>query len=356
MKTQSNKLDFTGQDIFVGIDAHLKNWKLAVMSEKLTHKIFSQPPNPDALHKFLVSNYPGATYHTAYEAGFCGFWIHNRLKELGVNSMVVNAADIPTTHKEKVQKEDKRDSVKIAKSLRSGDLKPIYVPSMKTVEDRALVRNRYSLVKDASRNKNRIKSFLHFHGIEIPEAYNNGWSKNFIKWLQSLEFTEPSAKHSLDAYISSVQFLKDSILKTTKHIREISRTDAYSEKVRLLISIPGIGLLTAMIILTEIEDIKRFKNGDQLCSYIGLIPSTGSSGEHEVIRNITPRGNKMLRKAIIESAWTAARRDPALTQSFYDYQRRMDSNKAIVKIAKKLLNRIRFVLINEKPYEFKITG
>ena len=120
MKTQINKLDFTGQNIYVGFDLHLKSWSVTIMMEKITHKTFSQPPKPELLYQYLKKNFPGGNYHSAYEAGFCGYWIHNKLKSLGVNSMVVNPADIPTTNKEKVQKEDARDSRKIAKSLRRG--------------------------------------------------------------------------------------------------------------------------------------------------------------------------------------------------------------------------------------------
>ena len=140
MQTQSNKLDFSGQNIYVGFDVHLKNWKVTIMTDELTHKTFSQPPSPEALHQYLEKNFSGGIFHSAYEAGFCGYWIHHKLESLGVKSIVVNPADIPTTDKEKVQKEDKRDSRKIAKSLRSGDLSPIYVPSAKTLEDRSLVR------------------------------------------------------------------------------------------------------------------------------------------------------------------------------------------------------------------------
>lgn len=75
MQTQSNKLDFNGQNIFVGFDVHLKSWKVTIMSEKLTLKTFSQTPQPEVLEKYLKANYPGAVYHTAYEAGFCGSWI-----------------------------------------------------------------------------------------------------------------------------------------------------------------------------------------------------------------------------------------------------------------------------------------
>lgn len=105
MQTQSTALDFKGQNIFVGFDVHLKSWKVTIMSEEIVHKTFVQPPNPELLHQYLQKNFPGASYYSAYEAGFCGYWIHNRLSDLGIHSIVVNPADVPTTNKEKVQKE-----------------------------------------------------------------------------------------------------------------------------------------------------------------------------------------------------------------------------------------------------------
>ena len=119
----------------------------------------------------------------------------------------------------------------------------------------------------------------------------------------------------------------------------------------MLRGIPGIGLLTAMIILTELETVNRFENFDKLCSFIGLIPSTHSSGEKENIGEITHRGNSFLRGALVESSWIAARLDLALNKSYHDYCKRMEPNKAIIRIARKLLNRIRFVLKNNQPYE-----
>ena len=351
METQINKLDFTGQNIYAGFDVHLKSWSVTIMTEKLTHKTFSQPPKPELLQQYLEKKFPGGSYHSAYEAGFCGYWIHNKLKSLGINSMVVNAADIPTTNKEKVQKEDARDSRKIAKALRSGDLNPNFVPSLKTLEDRSLVRMRSTLVVDLVRNKNRIKSFLHFHGIEIPVTFSSKtWSKRFIHWLDNIKMQEKSGKYSLEAIVTSSKNLRVSVLQVTRQIKELSKTKEYEEQVTLLRSIPGIGLLTAMIILTELETINRFENFDKLCGSIGIIPSTHSSGDNDVIGGITPRGHSVLRKAIIESAWIAARIDPALTKSYHDYCKRMEPNKAIVRIAKKLLSRIRYVLKNKHPY------
>ena len=108
MQTQSNELNFKGQNIYVGFDVHLKSWKVTILTDELSHKTFVQPPKPEVLFNYLKQNFPGGIYHSAYEAGFCGYWIHNKLISLGINSMVVNPADIPTTNKEVVQKEDMR--------------------------------------------------------------------------------------------------------------------------------------------------------------------------------------------------------------------------------------------------------
>jgi len=354
MQTQSNKIDFTGQHIYAGIDVHLKSWKVTIMTERLPFKTFSQDPRPELLHQYLNRTFPNGTYHSAYEAGFCGFWIHEKLTSFGIKSIVVNPADIPTTDKDRVQKEDSRDSRKIARSLSSGTLIPIYTPTIQTQRNRSLIRTRAMIVKDMARYKNRIKSFLFFYGISIDEAFaqtKKHWSKRFMNWLESLEIAGESGNESLQILISEFKNLRASILKVTQQIRKLSQTVTYQEQVTLLKSIPGIGLLTAMTILTELETIDRFSNLDKMCGYIGLVPSTKSSGEKEKNGDLTSRGHGVLRSAIIESSWTAIRNDPSLMKSYLTYLQRMDSNKAIIKIAKKLLSRIRFVLTNKVAYQ-----
>jgi transposase len=209
------------------------------------------------------------------------------------------------------------------------------------------------LVKDLARYKNRIKSFLYFYGINIDDSFSNPeshWSNRFMLWLESIEIDGGSGKEALQVLISECKNLRISILEVTKLIRQLSRTTTYQEKVRLLKSVPGIGLLTAMTILTELESIDRFNNLDKMCGYIGLVPSTKSSGEKERTGDITPRGHSVLRTALIESSWTSIRNDPSLMKSYLSYIKRMESNKAIIKIAKKLLSRVRYVLLNQKPY------
>ena len=353
MQTQVKKLNFTGQNIYVGMDTHKNSWKVSIVYNELLIKTFVQPPEPDVLYNYLKRNYPGATYHTAYEASYCGYWIHYRLKELGINSIVVNPADIPTTNKEKVQKEDKRDSKKIARCLRNGDLTPIHIPSIKTLQDRTLVRTRYTIVKELKRFKHRIKSLLLFYGINIPGDLNNRsgyWPKRFVSWLETIKFEEPSATYSLNILVQQVKNLRATLLDVTRHVRELSKTRAYEQNVKLLMGIPGIGLITAMLIISELEDVCRFKSLDQLCSYVGLVPSTNSTGDNEIIGEITSRGHSMLRTAIIESAWATVKNDPALLMKYSSLCKRMDANKAIIRIAKKLLNRIRYVLKNQQEY------
>lgn len=353
MDSQVKKTDFKNQNIYVGFDAHAKDWKVTIITENMVFKTFTQPPKPEILINYLRHNFPGGNYHTAYEAGFCGFWIHDKLKSFGINSIVVNPADIPTTNKENVQKEDKRDSRKIARSLSSGLLTPLYVPSLQAQRDRSLMRTRSMLSKDLTRYKNRIKGFLYFYGIHINEAFSNPqshWSNKFITWLESLEIDNGSGKETLNTLISECKNLRSSILKVTKQIRNLSNTERYKENVGLLKSVPGIGLITAMLFLTELETINRFNNIDTLCGYVGLIPSTKSSGEKERSGDITPRGHSVLRSAIIESSWVAIRNDPALMKAYLVYIKRMKANRAIIKISKKLLSRIRYVLLNQKPY------
>jgi transposase len=160
----------------------------------------------------------------------------------------------------------------------------------------------------------------------------------------------PGSKQALDACMVSYYGTRSNILNVTRQIRGLSRSGAYQDSVGLLKSIPGIGALTAMTILTELETMERFGPLDRLCGFIGLVPSTNDPGDNDKAGDIAPRGHSVLRGAIIESAWVAARVGPALAKCYHEYCRRMDGNKAIIRIAKKLVGRIRYVLKNKKKY------
>lgn len=354
MHQKINEKTFNGQSIYVGIDVHKKDWKVTVMTESILYKTFSAPPQPGKLSRYLTEHFPGAQYYSVYEAGFSGFWTHRELTKLGIKSLVVNPADIPTTDKERKQKEDRRDSRKLAQTLRSGQLKGIYVPTEKTQLDRGLLRGRESIVKDLNRIKNRIKSLLYFQGIPYPAQFdtvNSHWSNKFFQWLESISFSCESGKSRLEEYVGAAKYHRSSLLRVTRQICELSKSPEYKENIDLLMSVPGIGMLTAMMVLLELVDINRFENFSSLCSYVGLIPSTHSSGEKMVNTGITTRKNSRLRAALVESAWVAIRNDPALLATYQNLKKRIPGNKAIIRIAKKLLNRMLFVLRKREKYE-----
>ena len=356
MQSKVKKISFKGYNIYSGIDVHEKSWKVTIMVGDKYYKTLTMVPKAENLEKYLAREFPGGSYYTAYEAGFCGFSIHRKLEEKGIRNMVVNPADIPTTDKDRSQKEDRRDSRKIARSLKNGDLTAIYVPERELEELRSLVRYRKSVSRDLAREKNRIKSFLKVYGIEEPEEISKirSWSSKYVKWLEGIEMDTEYGKMVIEERIETIKFLREKKLKVQRELQKVSLESKYREDLELLRSVTGIGRIISITLLTEIVDINRFKTLDQLCSYVGLIPRTNSSGEKERHGRITRRSNKEIRSVLIESSWVAIRQDPALMLKYNELIKRMKGSEAIVRIAKKLLNRIRYVLKNRKKYERSI--
>jgi len=352
MQPKDTKLDFTGQHIYAALDTGKKSWKTCIMTQEFEHKTFTQPPEVDVLMNYLHRNFPGAQYHCVYEAGYAGFWIHDDIEQRGADCMVVNPADVPTKHKERRYKTNGVDARKLCRNFRNGELTGIYVPTRVSLEDRSLVRNRHGFVKKQTRCKNQIKSLLSFYGINLPEELAEGhWSRNFIAWLEQLTFQRPSGDQSLKSLLEELLHLRQIIVRLTKQIRALSTEELYRASVIYLGSVHGISTLSAMIFLTELIDIKRFHTLDHLANYCGLVPDERSTGEEQNILGITRRRNPLLRALLIECAWVAVRKDPALLMAFSKLSTRMPKNKAIIRIARKLLNRIRFVLKNQQPYQ-----
>lgn len=354
MQTKVNHNLFEGQSFYVGIDYHKKNWNVTILGDKYEHKTMTTDPCPEHLASYLTKHFPGGNYHAVYEAGFSGFKTCRRLNELGVNCMVIHPADVPTTQKEKWQKVDRVDSRKLAKALRGRQFEPIHVPTPEQEADRALLRQRTRIMKDVSRIKNRIKSLLFQFGIDIPDRFttyqSRHWSKVYIDWLRNLDTEQESLKLVINNYLDEGLMMRKQALAVNRKIRELSQTKRYKKWFELLISIPGIGLITAMNFLVQIGDIKRFLRFDQLCNYVGLVPSMHGSGDKMTTGKLIKRGRKDLKIQLIEASWVAVRKDPALMAKFNELIKVMPKNKAIIKIAKKMLNRLRRVLATEEKY------
>jgi transposase len=356
MKTQATELDFSEQDIYVGLDVHLSSWTVSIYTAHLEHKTFRQDPDPVILLRYLKRHFPGGRYHGVYEAGYSGFWIHDVLTAAGMDMMVINPADVPTTDRERSFKHDPVDARKLARSLRAGQLRAIYVPSREAVGDRQLVRTRGRLISKQTRVKNQIKALLRQFGIQFPyEFTRRHWSKAFIIWLESLRregegMPCESGAIALGLLLDELGSLRGQILEATRAIRSLAGNERYRQRVELLMSLKGIGLISAMILLSELVDIDRFRSLDHLASYAGLVPGKRASGANDPSQRLTHRRSAQLRYILIESAWVAARKDSTLNRDFERLAKRMKKSEAIIRIARKQLARVRFVLKNKKPY------
>jgi transposase len=353
--TQVKNLDFAGITIFCGVDMHKKNWRVNVQDSDLELEDFNQDPDAVLLHKHLSRKYPGANFKIGYEAGFCGFSAQRLLANKGMNCLVINAADVATNDKEKRQKNDKIDARKLCDHLQNKKVKGVYIPELHWEHGRSLVRARARIVGNQTRCKNRIWHLLHFSGLKLPgnSTSEQYWSKRFVAELHAIECGSEALKTTLELYIQDYQQTRVLLLEATRAIRKLCTQPEYKRKIWLLMSIPGIGEINAAVMLFELQDINRFKHFDPLSSYAGLIPSTHDSGDRKTSKGITDRTNQFLRAALVESSWTAVRKDPALLIKYKEYLKRMNKNKAIIRIAKHLLSRIQYVLKNDTEY---ITG
>ncbi|MGL6266400.1 MAG: IS110 family transposase, partial [Chitinophagaceae bacterium] len=312
---------------------------------------FSQSPDVCQLVDHLRRNYPRASFKVAYEAGFCGFHFQRKFSSMGIECMIVNPADIPSGDKEKKRKSDKLDANKLSREMAKGDLSGVYVPTEEMEHARTLVRQRTRLVWDQTRCKSRIHHMLMFSGIGLGEFDGTKyWSARFITFLQDLDCRSLHLRQSLNFALEEYVQIRKLILESTRAIRILSRQTIYADIQRVLQSIPGVGMINAMIMMTEIQDMNRFSNHIRLCSYAGIVPDKVGSGEIEKTRGITHRSNNYLRPAIIESCWTLVRLDPAMLALYNKYCQKMHENKAIIKIANIFLRRMRMLWFKKQEY------
>lgn len=344
---------FKGQHVFVGIDVHKKQWVVSLRCNKMELQTVSMNPSPLELSHFMKKHYPEGIYHTVYEAGFCGFWIHEQLIALNIDNRVVHPQDVPTMGKEKSQKRDPIDSHKLARELENGSLKGIFVPDVFHQQLRSLCRLREKTMREMIRLKNRIKGHLAFYGIEQPEGSQYGyWSKRFLERLEKIEFQSPQGKTYLNFCLKQLYFLRTHLLSLIRELRMLVRQQVLIKPiVDRLHQVVGIGFLTTMTLYTELIDMRRFKKFDQLAAFVGLVPSLQSSGDWESRAHLSSRHNHYLRYLLIEAAWVAVRRDPALMERFIELCKRMKKQEAIIRIAKNLLRRVRHVWLTGEPYQ-----
>ncbi len=338
--------------LYIGIDVHKRQWSVSIFTAHLHHKTFSQSPHPAVLKAYIDKHFSeNYQVYCAYEACKFGYWIQRELESYGYDCIVINPADVPTTNKENSEKTDPVDSRKIAKALKAGMLRGIYIPSPELEGHRQLFRYRKKLWGDLVRIKNRIKDKLISSGEGIPAKFDNPyWTKAFLYWLTEVELPSATMRTTLDLLLKQYHQIHRHFLDTSIEVRKLQRLSRYKRDAKLLRQIPGIGPLTTVQLLVELGDINRFSNFRKFNSYIGLKPMTHSSGDNDRKGYITYRSHQGLRSSIVECAWTAVQRDPALLQKYEQLLSNHTKKRAIVIIARKLLSRIYHVLKTKEPY------
>lgn len=352
MPLQISQKNLSSQNVYIGLDVHLHQWNVCIYHEGIRRKPFQQSPTVQALLSHLKENYPGMVYHSAYEAGVCGFSIHYELEQYGINNIIFNPADIAQKDKERKRKTDRIDASKIARALSHGELECIHIPSKERSGHRNLLRVRNCHICDVKRSKIRIRHLLHVNGLEIPPQYGNGrWPAAFFTWLRNLR---PDPTDAIGQAIRSMtEILECQILQlkdVDSKIKELMNEQPYAENFRLLRSIPGIGDITAYTLLLECGDLKSFSSCEKFCAFVGLVPDTDRSGMHEGKCGITKRRHRVLRYMLTEAAWRAVAKDLYFSRLYGKYCHSMPRQKAIIKIAHKLAKIIKFVLTNKHEY------
>jgi len=343
-----------GKDLFVGIDMHLKQWHVTILNEDGL-RLFSNriAGTAEAIDKVLSRYGEAKEIFAVYEAGYFGFWLYDFLVDMGVSASVTPPSLIPSQSGNRV-KTDPIDSFKLADYLRTGLLTSIYVPTHEERCHRQVSRRRRQFIKDRVRVQLRIKAELRYMGLYVHEESRGTWSDKFVTALRGVDLGEPCAQESFDNMLEQYDDLCELVGRQTKMLWELAQTDTYRDRVGILTSIPGVGCLSAMEILLELQDVARFKNADALAAYVGLTPGQHSSGEHVRHGRITRQGKPIVRALLTQAAWRLIEKDPAMQEKYEDLKVRTGGKRAIVGVARILVGRMRRILLNGEPYQLGV--
>lgn len=336
--------------LYIGMDIHKKSWSVHLRTDISDHKTLTIPACSEVLYEYVDKHFKDHEVSLTYEAGCCGFSASRYFLNLGWNVVVVNPADVPRMDKQNYQKTDKIDCRNLAKQLSAGQLRGIYIPDEAQDLLKSLLRQRAETSKQLRAIKSNIKALLLYHGLEIPAEFDKpNWTKAFLQWLRDIKWTHNTGKICLESKLRMYDVIYQEYLQLANELRAYCRKH-YKKDYDLLKSIPGVGGYLASAILAEIGDLRRFSSEAQFASYVGIVPSIRNSGSTEKIQGVTPRCRALLRSYIIESAWVALRMDPEM-QAYYRKHIGKNPKSIIVKIARKLLNRMLSIIKTGEPYQ-----
>lgn len=299
--------------IFVGLDVHKASINVAVLRAGSTQlseqwQITNEPKAIRRLVKKLKKQTSGLI-KVAYEAGPAGYALLRQLRSMDLDCIIIAPSLIPRRPGDQV-KTDRRDASKLAFLLRSGLLTEVTPPSVEEESVRDVMRARDDASKDLRAARHRLLKHLDRHGY----VYRDGkhWTAKHKVWIRSVKFEFPSAQFTHENYLLSVEQIEERLKQLNIYIEELSHSSLYAEQVGWLRCMRGVDTITAMTIVAEIHNFKRFQDARSLMSYLGLTPSEYSSGGRQKRGGITKNGNQYVRRILVEAAWNYRHR-PAVS-------------------------------------------
>ncbi|WP_432257736.1 IS110 family transposase [Cupriavidus sp. TMH.W2] len=289
--------------LYVGLDVHKDSitvaYALGMGEVELLGKIGTSQADIDRLCKRLQSK--ARHIRIVYEAGPCGYGLYRQLAGKGVECMVCAPSLIPKKPGERV-KTDRRDAVKLVRSLRAGDLSAVYVPSVEDEAFRDLSRAWVSAKNDLKRARQRLKAFLLSHGVRYTGKAD--WGPAHQRWLSQYAFDSVWQQLAFEEYRRTIEDRIAQCSRLEAALREAMVNWRFYPAVLGLQTMRGIDFTTAVGMLAELGDLSRFAHPRQLMAWLGVTPAEHSSGEKRRQGSITKNGNSYARKLLVEAAWS----------------------------------------------------
>lgn len=288
---------------WVGLDVHAEQIQVAIFrdNEQEPRHEFEVVNDSSGVGRLIkkLKELPGKV-RCAYEAGPCGYVLYRLLNGKGIACDVAAPSLIPRKPGDRV-KTDRRDARKIGHSHRNGDLTTIRIPSKEQEAVRDLVRAREDAKEDVLRRRHRLGKFLLRHGYRYREG--KAWTNKHSRWLGEITLEDGHARGVLEEYRIGLDQTIEQVGRLTDLVEEAAKRPEYSTAVGYYQTLRGVKTLTAMTIVTEVGDLKRFSRAPEFMAATGLVPSEYSSGGKEHRGSITKTGNAHLRRVLVETAW-----------------------------------------------------
>jgi len=288
--------------LYVGMDVHKETITIACASDgeeiRVVGTIANTSASLDAMVRKLVSG--GKRPLFVYEAGAGGYVIYRHLRELGYTCMVAAPSLIPRKSGVRVRT-DRRDAIMLTRLYRAGELTGITVPDADDEAMRDLYRARGDAKKMGKIIKQQLLGFLLRLGVVYGKTH---WTKMHYRWLDGLSLPHPAQQLAFQEYLDAIRQSESRVARIEGMLHTCVQTWKRQEEVRRLQSLRGVSFITAVGLLAELGDVRRFKSARQLMAYAGLVPSEDTSGNSVRRGRITKTGNAHVRWMLIESAWS----------------------------------------------------